>query len=409
MDSIDKESKLKEIKQNLIRFASKTFKEMKELEIRSLNISNSNAILENNDIGIFRIHFGENDFNEIDEEEVDSKKQSITIKNKKKPLLSSPAITMARNLQELLLNIDKLPDQQSFTMNPTKFTIIESYVQFLLNKLKSSSTKEAFVEELRCNNDNFLEIGLPPNNENLKDNFEITSEVNLLKMEESSFERSKEEIIKALVAQLISIYDNVLQEYIEAEINRRNGFRNYLNFLKIYKKIEIFCNIYKIRLKGQTIKNQTNTKIVDYSEQKIKLTTLTITLRAAKRIDRLLSLSNKNFLIVDIFPNLDVAFFKSSSINVAAYEYWLKIIETGEIISEEQGYEIYQQKKKEENSLRENILKQVYESAGYESAEYYYIDEESPRYYPDNDNPDNEESPRYYPDNEESILPMDES
>ncbi|CAB4464974.1 unnamed protein product [Rhizophagus irregularis] len=309
MDSIDKESKLKEIKQNLIRFASKTFKEMKELEIRSLNISNSNAILENNDIGIFRIHFGENDFNEIDEEEVDSKKQSITIKNKKKPFLSSLAITMARNLRELLLNIDKLPDQQSFTMNPTKFTIIESYVQFLLNKLKSSSTKEAFVEELRCNNDNFLEIGLPPNNENLKDNFEITSEVNLLKMEESSFERSKEEIIKALVAQLISIYDNILQEYIEAEINRRNGFHH----------------------------------------------------------------------------------------------------RNGEIISEEQGYKIYQQKKKEENSLRENILKQVYESAGYESAEYYYIDEESPRYYPDNDNPDNEESPRYYPDNEESILPMDES
>ncbi|GET61488.1 hypothetical protein GLOIN_2v1790357 [Rhizophagus irregularis DAOM 181602=DAOM 197198] len=218
-----------------------------------------------------------------------------------KPFLSSPAITMARNLRELLLNIDKLPDQQSFTMNPTKFTIIESYVQFLLNKLKSSSTKEAFVEELRCNNDSFLEIGLPPNNENLKDNFEITSEVNLLKMEESSFERSKEEIIKALVAQLISIYDNVLQEYIEAEINRQNGFRNYLNFLKIYKKIEIFCNIYKIRLKGQTIKNQTNTKIVDYSEQKIKLTTLTITLRAAKRIDRLLSLSNKIFSLLTYF------------------------------------------------------------------------------------------------------------
>jgi hypothetical protein len=56
---------------------------MKELEIRSLNISNSNATLENDDIGIFRILFGENDFNEIDEEEVDSKKQSITIKNKK--------------------------------------------------------------------------------------------------------------------------------------------------------------------------------------------------------------------------------------------------------------------------------------------------------------------------------------
>ncbi|CAB4399605.1 unnamed protein product [Rhizophagus irregularis] len=260
MDSIDKESKLKEIKQNLIRFTSKTFKEMKELGITTLNISNSNAILENDD----------------------------------KPFLSSLAITMARNLRELLLNIDKLSDQQSFMMNLTKFTKIESYVQFLLNKLKSSSTKEAFVEKLRCNNDNFLEIGLPPNNENLKDNFEITSE-----------------------------------EYVEAEINRRNGFH--------------------------------------------------------------------------------VVFFKSSSINVSAYECWLKIIETGEIISEEQGYEIYQQKKKEENSLRENILKQVYELAGYKLAEYYYINEESPRYYPDNDNPDNKESPRYYHDNEESILLIDES
>ncbi|UZO28598.1 uncharacterized protein OCT59_022115 [Rhizophagus irregularis] len=83
MDSIDKESKLKEIKQNLVRFASKTFKEMKELGITSLNISDSNAVLENDDVGIFQIIFEENDFNEIDEEEVDSKRQSITIKNKK--------------------------------------------------------------------------------------------------------------------------------------------------------------------------------------------------------------------------------------------------------------------------------------------------------------------------------------
>lgn len=93
---------------------------------------------------------------------------------------------MARNLRELLLNIDKLPDQP-FTMNPTKFTKIESYVQFLLNKLRNSSTKEEFVEELRYNNGNFLEIGLP-NNVNLEDNLEITSEVNLLKMEDSSFD-----------------------------------------------------------------------------------------------------------------------------------------------------------------------------------------------------------------------------
>ncbi|RGB22234.1 hypothetical protein C1646_776434 [Rhizophagus diaphanus] len=210
---------------------------------------------------------------------------------------------------------------------------LEKMILMKLMKKKLIQKDKEFAEELRCNNGNFLEIGLLPNNENLKDNFEITSKI----------ERS----------------------------------------------------------------NDKNTKIVDYSEQKIKLTTLTITFRAAKRIDRLLSLSNNNFLIVNIFPNLDVAFFKSLSINVAAYECWLKIIETGEIISEEQGHEIYQEKKKEENSLRKNILKQVYELVGYKSEEYYYIEEESLKYYPD---PDNEESPKYYPDNEkESILPMDES
>jgi hypothetical protein len=190
---------------------------------------------------------------------------------------------MARNLRELLLNIDKLP-AEPFTMNPTRFTEIESYVQFLLNKLNNSSTEEEFVKELGDNlNNNFLQIGLP-NNVNLEDNLEITSVVNLLKMEDSSFDQSKEETTKALVSQLVTIYDNVLQEHVEAEINRRNEFRNYLNFLNIYRKIEIFCNINKIRLKGQTIKNQTNIKIVDYSEQKIQLTTLTIILRAAKRI-----------------------------------------------------------------------------------------------------------------------------
>jgi hypothetical protein len=47
---------------------------MKELGITSLNISDSKAVLENDDVGIFRIIFGENDFNEIDEE-VNSKRQ----------------------------------------------------------------------------------------------------------------------------------------------------------------------------------------------------------------------------------------------------------------------------------------------------------------------------------------------
>jgi hypothetical protein len=55
---------------------------MKELGITSLNISESKAVLKNDDVGMLRIFFGENDINEIDNVEVDSKRQSITIKNK---------------------------------------------------------------------------------------------------------------------------------------------------------------------------------------------------------------------------------------------------------------------------------------------------------------------------------------
>ena len=47
-----------------------------------------------------------------------------------------------------------------------------------------------------------------------------------------------------------------------------------------------------------------------------------------------------------MFPNLDVSFFRSTSVSVAAYESWLKIVETGEMISEDQGFEIYQEKKR---------------------------------------------------------------
>jgi hypothetical protein len=303
---------------------------------------------------------------------------------------------MAKNLRVLLLHINKLPDQQ-FMMNPIKFVKIESYIQFLLNRL-GLLTKEEFEAEIEdLNNSNFLKIDLP--NINLEgENLKIISEVNLLKMEDTFFDRSKEETIKILVSQLVKIYDKVLQEHVEAEINRRNIFRNYIDFLYIYRKIEIYCNIYKIRAKGETIKNQTNVKIIEYSSRRIKSIDLSLILKAAKRIERLVNLSNKNWGIVDMFPNLEVSFFKSSSVSVAAYESWLKIIETGEMISEEQGYEIYQERKKEENLLRENTLKQVYESAGC----YFSEHGDSPKYY------DDEESPRYYPDDEDSSILMDE-
>ncbi|GET49765.1 hypothetical protein GLOIN_2v1824718 [Rhizophagus irregularis DAOM 181602=DAOM 197198] len=56
------------------------------------------------------------------------------------------------------------------------------------------------------------------------------------------------------------------------------------------------------RARGETIKNQTNKKIIEYSR---------------KRIEKLISLSNREWGIIDAFPNLDINFFKSTTSNAA--------------------------------------------------------------------------------------------
>jgi hypothetical protein len=50
---------------------------------------------------------------------------------------------------------------------------------------------------------------------------------------------------------------------------------------------------------------------------------------------------NKNWYIVNMFPNINVNFFKLSLISITAYKSWLKIIKIGKMISKEQGYKIY--------------------------------------------------------------------
>jgi hypothetical protein len=67
---------------------------MKELGIKSLNISNSDAELENDDVGKLRIYFGKDNINEIDNVKSEHSKRPITIKNKQ---VSKFSYTLALN------------------------------------------------------------------------------------------------------------------------------------------------------------------------------------------------------------------------------------------------------------------------------------------------------------------------
>jgi hypothetical protein len=388
---------------------------MKELGITSLNIvADSEITLNSRDIGIIKTVINRNYLDDDDDVNSDDSKEnegSCSVgtvgktKTSKRTFLTIPAITMARRLHTLLLNINKIPSQAPI-MNPIKFDKEDSYVQFLLEKL-CTKTREEFESDI--NSDYFIQVNELSNyEEEEEDKLEedsIISEVNLL-MLDKSFDDVKEETIKTLVFQLTKVYDNIIKEYVEVEIKRRKNFRSYIDFLSLYRKIEVYCNLYKVRTKGETIKNQTNNKIIEYSSQKIKQNDITNIIKAARRIEYLIKLSKNNYSIIDTFPSLNVSFFKSTSISVAAYECWLKIVESKEMISEEEGQQIYLEKKKKECEQRENNLREVYKSVAQRSEDYTY-DVDLPRFFPTSE----ENSPRYYPTSDDDELPnfpMDE-
>ena len=105
------------------------------------------------------------------------------------------------------------------------------------------------------------------------------------------------------------------------------------------------------------------------SVPKIKTNNITRLLRAARRIERLLSISNNNQLILDALSNLTVNFFKSTSINVSNYERQIKFVETGKLVTEEEGKKLYEKYKYEQDHKREEYLQIIYKNASEEAAE----------------------------------------
>ena len=125
---------------------------------------------------------------------------------------------MGKNLYVLLVNIEKLLDNP-LMMNPFEIEKPETYTQLLLDKLLEKNTKEEFEAEIE-NDKNFLRIEYTNENEDEIDERDVISEVELLKLGESSFSQIKEETIKTFVSQLVIVYNKVLQEYIDIEMKK---------------------------------------------------------------------------------------------------------------------------------------------------------------------------------------------
>ena len=103
-------------------------------------------------------------------------------------------------------------------MNPLKVEKPEIYIQ-CLSELLEKNTKEEFESEIE-NNNIFLKIEYTNEDEDEFDENDVISEVELLKLGESSFNQIKEETIKSLILQLVVVYDKVLQQHIDVEMKR---------------------------------------------------------------------------------------------------------------------------------------------------------------------------------------------
>jgi hypothetical protein len=244
------------------------------------------------------------------------------------------------------------------------------YIANLLQKLENIKPGEEFDKFhsfLKVNDIKSLRNSIQ-NSENIQDS-RIISEIELLKLSEKEFLNEKELAIKTLVSQIIKLFDKFQEDCIEEDFRRRSKLRCYVDILNLQHKIEIYCNLYKERKKGETLRQQAKKKIMTYSKpdddspSKINYTEFTNIIRAARRIKRLLSIANNNWGIVDAFPNLDVNFFKSTSINVNNYERWLSLVESNKPITEEEGKKRYLQNKMEEIKQRQENINNIYVSA----------------------------------------------
>ncbi|CAB4384205.1 unnamed protein product [Rhizophagus irregularis] len=216
------------LKKKLLEFGIKTKRMMFELGISTLNITEKEIMMENNELGVLKVILSNNDAikeNEDDDVSKDddtSSKLSINLDNKKRPFLTEQNVKMAKILYVLLANIEKLLDHPPM-INPFKIEKQETYIQLLLSKLFEKNTKEEFESEIE-NNEIFLKIEYTNENEDEIDESDVISEVELLKLGESSFSQIKKETIKTLVSQLVIVYDKVLQQHIDVEMKRQKSF-----------------------------------------------------------------------------------------------------------------------------------------------------------------------------------------
>ena len=313
-------------------------------------------------------------------------------------------INMGRDLYKLLQNIHKIPtpppttnnynlDKEKYrTVLVNHLSTINSVNDFLLNNSVfvpvNSSRKSSLSFILNEDDDEEKEeeeigkddrempdvyydvhqINIDPNDPIINRNVitDLNDPSSLLTLPLEEFENKKQAACTIITNIIIRIYDLSLKDQISNEIIRRRQFRHLVLLYDYYEKLEVYCNLYKERERGQTIKSQAIKMIVKSSKSssqeapRIKNSTISTILNKASRIKRLLGMASNNFNIIDGFPDLEPYMFSAKRLSVINFERWLELIRTNNLVSFKEGEQLYKDFKAETKRKRNEKLNRIY-------------------------------------------------
>ena len=314
---------------------------VKKSEKEESNIASNNFERERNEKEECVI--ADNNFEKEESEEEDSEEDKI---------MKNHITDIGKSLHILLINIHKipiLPPTNHLHMSPEDYRkIVTNLIQEDKNEYFTSSEIFTSVKNQKSQGSSLNFI--------LNDNNQIIQKID---------DEYKDPNVACTVISkvIVDIYKETLENHVLTEQIRRKQFRDILSINENYEKLQIYCMRSKERKKGVTAKSQAIQWIVKSSKPAkdkppmITAPTVSKLIKGAVRIKRLLGLSNNNYNILDTFPDLKVEFFTTTSMSVVNYERWLKLVETDNIISFEEGKILYEEHKTSSKTRRLEQLK----------------------------------------------------
>ncbi|GBC46451.2 hypothetical protein GLOIN_2v1875525 [Rhizophagus irregularis DAOM 181602=DAOM 197198] len=134
-------------------------------------------------------------------------------------------------------------------------------------------------------------------------------------------------ILYKLVGNIFNSVTGSTKSQVVKEILQRKNLRFHVKVWKSYICLQAFCSANLKQNRGKTTRSQAKKKIIE-EYTNIDLGDLDLMLQILPKIYRLLQVFNGNWVLLDVFEEITLTFFKSKIKVDANFEIWLNLVRT---------------------------------------------------------------------------------